>query len=358
MSNKFKDPEFMSQFIDKYREMRNLWEVKNSAYYNKPIRKATLKRLLAFVQTLIPEATLGILEPKIGILGNMYRRENNKIQASLRSGASADDVYVPKLWYYNKLSFLDDQTEARESLSTLPSTLPCSLPSTLPSTPAEADKEQPGPSILEEPDVSSWSQDELSQEEVLESGRQEEAGPSDSQGVAMPSDSQEVAGPSVSQEAGGPSVSQEVAGPSRSLTQSQVPPLRLHTKRPRKGTVTEEASLRLIREATNVLTSPPDAEEAYGFYIASRLVELEKGQCLLCERIIFDALHKELRGELTANSQIYEQAHPPPPPPPLPPPPSPATSPPPEPQPPRKGCREGCRAAWREGCNYILFCSV
>ncbi|PIO27930.1 hypothetical protein AB205_0157270 [Aquarana catesbeiana] len=31
MNSKFKDPEFMSQFIDKYREMRNLWEVKHCA---------------------------------------------------------------------------------------------------------------------------------------------------------------------------------------------------------------------------------------------------------------------------------------------------------------------------------------
>ncbi|PIO12311.1 hypothetical protein AB205_0103520 [Aquarana catesbeiana] len=86
----------------------------------------------------------------------MYRREHNKIQISLRSGASADDVYRSRLWYFDKLHFLDDQTEAREFLSTLlstlPSTLPCTLPSTLPSTPAEADEDQPGTSILEELD--------------------------------------------------------------------------------------------------------------------------------------------------------------------------------------------------------------
>ncbi|PIO14920.1 hypothetical protein AB205_0132100 [Aquarana catesbeiana] len=162
LNNKFKDPEFLIQFIEKYREMRNLWEVKHPQYYIKPVRKSTLKRLLAFVQTFIPEATVEILEKKIGILQNMYRREHNKIQTSLRSGASADDVYVPRLWYFDKLCFLDDQTEARESLSTLPftlpSTLPCTLPSTLSSTPAEADEDQPGTSILEEPDATIWSQ--------------------------------------------------------------------------------------------------------------------------------------------------------------------------------------------------------
>ncbi|PIO24932.1 hypothetical protein AB205_0142200, partial [Aquarana catesbeiana] len=149
-NTKFKDPEFLTQFIEKYREMRNLWEVKHPQYYIKPVRKATLQRLLAFVQTFIPEATVEIVDRKIGILRNMYRSEHNKIQTSLRSGASADYVYRPRLWYYNKLRFLDDQTAARESLSTLPSTLP--------STPAEADEDQPGISILEEPDVTIWSQ--------------------------------------------------------------------------------------------------------------------------------------------------------------------------------------------------------
>ncbi|PIO22803.1 hypothetical protein AB205_0179440, partial [Aquarana catesbeiana] len=242
MNNKFKDPEFLTPFIEKYREMRNLWEVKHPQYYIKSIRKATLEKLLAFVQTFIPEATVEILERKIGILRNMYRREHNKIQASLRSGA--DDVYVPRLCNFQNLRFLDDQTEARESLST-----------------------QPGPITLEEPDATIWSQDELSQDESLESGRkeeartsvsQEEAGPSVSQEETGPSVSQEETGPSVSQEVAGPSVSQEVAGPSRSLTQLQVPPLCLQTKRPRKVMVTEEASMRLMREATNFLKSPPN----------------------------------------------------------------------------------------------------
>ncbi|PIO14955.1 hypothetical protein AB205_0132360, partial [Aquarana catesbeiana] len=112
--------------------------------------------------------------------------------------------------YYNKLRFLDDQTEARASLSTLPSTLPC----TLSSTPAEADEDQAGSFILEEPAVTIWSQDEVSQEESGESGRQEEARPRDSQEEAGPCVIHEEAGPCVIQEEAGPSVIQEEAGPS------------------------------------------------------------------------------------------------------------------------------------------------
>ncbi|PIO14761.1 hypothetical protein AB205_0109260 [Aquarana catesbeiana] len=95
MNAKFKEPEFLSAFIDQYREMRNLWEVKHPQYYLKHVRKSTLERLLTFVQTYIPEATMEMLLSKIGILRNMYKREHNKIHNSLKSGASADDVYVP-----------------------------------------------------------------------------------------------------------------------------------------------------------------------------------------------------------------------------------------------------------------------
>ncbi|PIO16464.1 hypothetical protein AB205_0048760 [Aquarana catesbeiana] len=212
----FKDPEFMGHFIDKYKDMCNLWEVKNTLYHNKPGRKASLEKLLQFVKTQVPNADIEFVEKNIGSLRSTYRKELN-IQASIRSGAAAVDVYVPSLWYYNRMQFPEDQMEVRESLSTLPST----LLSTLHSTPAEASKDQPGPSILEEVEEPSWSQEDLSQDEALECGTQEEVGVS---------------------------VSQEVAGPS-SYTQSQVPPLCLQTKMARKESNVEEqhwASLRRI----------------------------------------------------------------------------------------------------------------
>ncbi|PIO31123.1 hypothetical protein AB205_0092260 [Aquarana catesbeiana] len=94
------------------------------------------------------------------------------VHKSIRSGAAAEDVYVPSLWYFNKMRFLEDQIEARELLSTLPA----HLPFTLPSTPAEASEDQPGPSILEEIEEPRWSPEDLSQDEALECGTQEEAG--------------------------------------------------------------------------------------------------------------------------------------------------------------------------------------
>ncbi|PIO39251.1 hypothetical protein AB205_0057550 [Aquarana catesbeiana] len=284
----------MGQFIDRYRDMRNLWEVKNPLYRNKPARKASLEILLQFVKTQVSDADIEFVEKKIGSLRSKYRKKLKKVQASMKSGAAAEDVYVPSLWYYNRMWFLEDQIKARESFSTLQST----LPTTLPSTPAEASEDQPGPSILEEVEEPSWSQEDLSQDEALECASQEEAGVS---------------------------VSQEVARPS-SLTQSQVPSLPLTTKRARKGSNMEEAALCLIKVANVALKTPPDAEEAYGCYVAAKLQQMEEGQRFMCENLIFQALRKGSRGQISENMHFCALAHPPPP----------ATSPPPEPQPPRK----------------------
>ncbi|PIN99353.1 hypothetical protein AB205_0217230, partial [Aquarana catesbeiana] len=202
------------------------------------------------------------------------------------------------------MRFLEDQMETRKSLS--------ALPSTLPSTPAKASEDQPGPSILQEVKEPSWSQEHLSQDEALECGRQEEVGVSVTQEVGV-------------------SVSQEVAGPC-SLTQSQVPPLPLTTKRARKGSNVEEAALGLIKEANAALKTPPDAEEAYGCYLAAKVKQMEEDQRFMCENLIFHALRKGLKGQISENMHLCALAHPPP-----------ATSPPPEPQPPRKaaGMRGG-----------------
>ncbi|PIO27892.1 hypothetical protein AB205_0053650 [Aquarana catesbeiana] len=140
-----------------------------------------MEKLLELVKPVHPMPDINYLKCKIGSLRSTYNMESKKVQDSQRSGEAADDVYVPRLWYYHSLSFLSDQTEHRPSLSTLPSTS------------AKAPEVHPGPS---------------SQEEDVEE-------------------------PSLTQES--LSLSQEEAVAS-SLTESQVPLLRPPTKRTRKST--------------------------------------------------------------------------------------------------------------------------
>ncbi|PIO31467.1 hypothetical protein AB205_0099070 [Aquarana catesbeiana] len=150
-----KDNDFMSLFIDMLRELPCLWEINNPHYKNQTKRKAALDKLLEIVKQVIPTADITYFKILIGGLRSTYIRECQKVQDSQRSGA-ADDIYVPRMWYYDRLHFLAGQTEPRPSLS--------SLPSTLPSPPAETSDAQPGPSRQQHVEEPSLSQGSLSQE--------------------------------------------------------------------------------------------------------------------------------------------------------------------------------------------------
>ncbi|PIO09737.1 hypothetical protein AB205_0012010 [Aquarana catesbeiana] len=222
------DNDFMAIFIDMFRELPCLWKINHPHYRNQTKRKAALDQLLEIVKQVIPTADITYLKILIGGLRSTYVRERQKVQDSQRSGA-ADDTYVPRMWYYDRLHFLEGQNEPRSSLS--------SLPSTLPSPPAEASDAQPGPS------------------------RQ-----------------QHVEEPSLSQG----SLSQEVAGPSR-LPDLQVPPQHLERESGRRRSALEEAAIGLFWRATEALGAPHTVEEAFAAIIASKMQRMEEGQQLMCE---------------------------------------------------------------------------
>ncbi|PIO13157.1 hypothetical protein AB205_0128510, partial [Aquarana catesbeiana] len=268
-----KDKDFMPIFIDMFRELPCLWQINHPEYKNQTKRKAALDNLLQFVKSVIPTADIIYLKVLIGGLRSTYLRERKKVQDSQRSGA-ADDIYVPRLWYYDRLHFLAGQTELRPALSTLPSMLP--------SPPAEASDAQPGPS------------------------RQ-----------------QHVEEPRLSQG----SLSQEVAGPSR-LPDIQVPSLHLQRQSARKRSNLEEAAIGLFWKATEALRNPHTVEEDFAGIPSCKMMQMEEGQRLLCEFLILEALNKGLRGQITCATHICDLTHgPPPPPPPIPPPPGPTPPP-------------------------------
>ncbi|PIO09713.1 hypothetical protein AB205_0057110 [Aquarana catesbeiana] len=196
-----------------FRELPCLWEINYPHYRNQTKRKAALDQLLEIVKQVIPTADITYLRILIGGLRSTYARERQKVQDSQRSRA-ADDIYVPRMCYYDRLHFLAGQTEPRSSLS--------SLPSTLPSPPAEASDAQPGPS------------------------RQ-----------------QHVEEPRLSQG----SLSQEVAGPSR-LPDMPVPPIHLQRESGRKRSTLEEAAIGLFWKATEALGAPHTVEEDFAGIIA------------------------------------------------------------------------------------------
>lgn len=60
-----------------------------------------------------PDATRDTVTKKINSLRSSRRKEKKKVEESLRTSASAKDIYQPTLWYYDLLGFVDDQDIAR-----------------------------------------------------------------------------------------------------------------------------------------------------------------------------------------------------------------------------------------------------
>ncbi|PIO12518.1 hypothetical protein AB205_0059500 [Aquarana catesbeiana] len=69
---------------------------------------------MELVKPVHPTADINFLKAKIGSLSSTYKRERKKVEDSQRSGAAADDVYVPRLWYHHSLRFFvrPDRTQA------------------------------------------------------------------------------------------------------------------------------------------------------------------------------------------------------------------------------------------------------
>lgn len=113
----------LEEFINLYKSHPCLWQTKSKEYmiytHDRQLREAAYKVLIQILKELEPEANEDIVVKKINNLRSSVRTEKKKYESSLKSGASADDVYRPRLWYYDMMSFLSDQDTPRESTSNL-----------------------------------------------------------------------------------------------------------------------------------------------------------------------------------------------------------------------------------------------
>jgi len=112
--------ELLEDFIRAYQGLPCLWRIKSKEYHDKPKKEAAYKILLEKYKLIDPNADRDAVVKKINSFRTNFRREKKKIEESLRSGAGADDVYEPSLWYYNVLfDFLSDQETPRNSFSNI-----------------------------------------------------------------------------------------------------------------------------------------------------------------------------------------------------------------------------------------------
>lgn len=71
------------------------------------------------LQEIDETATKETVVKKVDSLRSNFRKELKKIKESKRSGAGTENVYIPKLWYFEKLQFLLDQETPRSGVSNI-----------------------------------------------------------------------------------------------------------------------------------------------------------------------------------------------------------------------------------------------
>lgn len=119
LSANITDREFTLHFISVYRDMPMLWKIKSKEYMDKNKRGTALKKMTNLLKMCRRNITEEDVKKKINILRTSFKREQNKVKKSMLSGAGTDDLYVPSLWYYKDLEFLQDQVEEEAGISTI-----------------------------------------------------------------------------------------------------------------------------------------------------------------------------------------------------------------------------------------------
>jgi hypothetical protein len=115
MSKIFMSPDFLTKFLEEYREMPVLWQVRSADYSNRTKRDEAWDSLVQLTREKIPEADLCFVKKKVDSIRASFRKELRRVRDSKRSGLSADDAYKPTLWYFDLLLFTADQDIARKS---------------------------------------------------------------------------------------------------------------------------------------------------------------------------------------------------------------------------------------------------
>lgn len=106
------------KFIEKFKELRCLWDREDDNYRIKMKKHAALSQLTELVQQHDANATRVHVLRKIDSLRACVRREYKKVQESRRHATCDDEVYQPNLWYYSLFSFVFDNEAPVDVVST------------------------------------------------------------------------------------------------------------------------------------------------------------------------------------------------------------------------------------------------
>ncbi|KAL1493968.1 hypothetical protein ABEB36_009647 [Hypothenemus hampei] len=110
---------FLREFFELYKEQECLWKIKLPSYHDKNARKRAMGILVAKFQEVKNDANENFVKKKINNFRTSYKRELKLVKNSSKSDAGSEEIYKPKLWYFELLSFLGDQDLPRTPVSNM-----------------------------------------------------------------------------------------------------------------------------------------------------------------------------------------------------------------------------------------------
>ncbi|XP_077111406.1 uncharacterized protein LOC143767187 isoform X1 [Ranitomeya variabilis] len=241
------NPQFLKEFIDMYRSFPCLWNVKISDYSNKQKRLKAYESMVNLCRSVCPSANIQFVKHKIANLRTVFKKEFNKVQVSRKTATSADDVYVPRLWYFDLLKFTIGQDAPIEGSSNSGESQEC------------RQEDEPVEETME----------------ILEDSTNVSQVTSNSQSEDVDYDPQE-----------------------------DMPFIR---KR-KKGKLynDDDLSNELLSQAAAILSKNNDEYDAFGVTVASKLRRMEEKQRLVAEVLVMDVLYKGMLNQLSEESYIAD----------------------------------------------------
>lgn len=106
--------EFLSDFIELYRNHECLWKIKSKEYSDKNKKNAAYNILIEKLKEVDLAANKDMVIKKINSLRTCFRKELKKYNNSLKSGSGTEEIQKPNLWYFDLLLFLSDQETPRQ----------------------------------------------------------------------------------------------------------------------------------------------------------------------------------------------------------------------------------------------------
>lgn len=106
-----KEKQFWLEFLDLYKSMPCLWNVKIKDYNNRELKNKCYDKMIVKLRVIDPDANREKVVRKINVFRTNYKRDLKKLQKSKKSESGVQ--FESSLWYFDKLRFLEE-TECSE----------------------------------------------------------------------------------------------------------------------------------------------------------------------------------------------------------------------------------------------------